>query len=103
VATAAWDIAKIAGCVLSNIPGVQLVWCAVAGAVGAITSLGRFYVKEYLKDPKDPTPTDDERQRVLDRARELAAHVVDEAAAQAATQAVQTVEGLLLAQQPAGA
>lgn len=49
-----WNIAKIAGCVLSNIPGVQAVYCAVAGAVGAVTSLGKFYVKEYLQDPKNP-------------------------------------------------
>ena len=53
-----WNIAKIAGCVLSNIPGVQMVYCAVAGTVGAVTSLGKFYVKEYLKDPEGPNGRD---------------------------------------------
>ena len=45
------DIVKVAGCVLSNIPGVNLVWGAIAGSVGSLLSLGKFYVQQYLKDP----------------------------------------------------
>jgi hypothetical protein len=48
------DIVKIAGCVLSNIPGINLVYAAIAGSVGSLLSLGRFYVQQYLKDPIPP-------------------------------------------------
>ena len=91
-----WNVAKVSGCILSNIPGVHMVCSAVAGAIGALSSLGKFYVDQYLMDPKDPTPTNDEKRRVLGHARVLAAQIADEVAGQDATQAVQTVEGLLL-------
>jgi hypothetical protein len=52
----AGDVAKVAGCVLSNIPGVHVVVGAVAAAVGAVTSLSKFYVEQYWKDPGGSRP-----------------------------------------------
>jgi hypothetical protein len=49
--TAASDVARVAGCVLSNIPGVHMVYSAIAGGIGSFTSLGKFYVEQYVKDP----------------------------------------------------
>ena len=41
----ACDVAKVAGSVPSNIPGVGLIYPVVAASVGALTSLGKFFVQ----------------------------------------------------------
>jgi hypothetical protein len=50
----AGDIAKIAMCILANVPGVKPLFIAVAGSVGAISSLAKFLVSKYGNDPQAP-------------------------------------------------
>jgi hypothetical protein len=44
------NICTIASSVLSNIPGVPLVYACVSSAIGSIVSLGKFFKEQYLDE-----------------------------------------------------
>jgi hypothetical protein len=74
-----WFVAKVSGCILSNIPGVHVVCSAVAGAVGALSSLGKFYVEQYLKDPNGGNGPAGAAQAPVDRQEPVPAALLAEA------------------------
>lgn len=49
------DITKIAGPILSNIPGVNIMYSTVAATIGTASSLGKFFAEQYWRNPS-PQP-----------------------------------------------
>jgi hypothetical protein len=53
------DVVKIGAAVLSNIPGVNIIFTLVSLSIGSILSLGKFFKKTYWIEPAQlpPSPT----------------------------------------------
>ena len=50
----AYDVTKIAGAILSNIPGVHVMFTLVSLTVGSTLSLGKFFKKTYWVEDETP-------------------------------------------------